>query len=179
MHGFVLTDAAQRPSTAYIGWRDSRAATSSAGESSTLDVLNARIGARYSSITGMNLRAGIPYVNVACLRSRGQLSAGSSLLAMPDWIAASLGRWEGRTHVTMAAASGFLDLERRKWSEELLEGIEIDSGVLRFPEIVEDERTALGKAELDGHSVPIYGGGGDLQCSVSSGVGAGAADACV
>ncbi len=179
MHGFLVADEQLRPRTAYIGWRDARAAMPDASGRCTLNELEHRIGGRFQAITGMSLRAGLPAVNLAFLEAAGLLPERFTFLSLADWIAVSLGQWRHRAHVTMAGSSGLLDIATRRWSVEILEAIGIRRSRIFLPDVAEDEETPIGSATTTSRATPLFAGAGDLQCTA---LGAGvpwAAEICV
>ncbi len=158
MHGFLLTDAAGRPLTPYISWRDERGM-----RSGLLDKLQAEHGARFRAITGMRLKPGLPFVTLAYLAANDQVPKGARVLSLADWIAGA----RGGTDETMAAASGLYDIERRSWSDELLSALAA-RGVpaLQLPPVVDGRTVPVGTLSLGAKAIPMFGGIGDMQAAV-------------
>ena len=159
MHGFLLVDAAGRPLTPYISWRDERGV-----RSGLLDRLQAEHGARFRAITGMRLKPGLPFVTLAYLAARGQVPKDARVLCLADWIAGASAR--GGTDETMAAASGLYDIERRSWSDELLSVLaSLGVPALQLPRVVDGRMVPVGNLSLGAMAVPVFGGIGDMQAA--------------
>jgi sugar (pentulose or hexulose) kinase len=92
------------------------------------------------------------------------------VLMLDDWLVYQL---SGKycTDLSSAAESQFLDIQKRKWSSDIIETFDLDPGL--FPEIV-DSGTIVGelkqslskKFDLAQDHVPIIKTGGDTQASL-------------
>ncbi len=161
MHGFVLADDDLAPLTPYVSWRDERAVADG-----TLEMLRERCGDAFRDITGMRLKAGLPFVTLASMARSGGVPDGARLLTLPEWIAASGGRWSGAVDETMAAATGLWDLRSHAWSDELV-GILADlGGAPVLGTVVTGGSGRVGAVAADGEEVLVLGGVGDLQAAV-------------
>jgi xylulokinase len=86
------------------------------------------------------------------------------LLLPKDYIAWKL-TGEFSTDVSDASGTGFLDVRRREWSDEILEGLDVRTGIL--PRVYESDEI-VGKTS---EGVPVVAGAGD-QAAGGIGVGA-------
>lgn len=160
MHGFLLADSVGARSP-YVGWRDERAA-----RGGVLGALQAEIGDRFRAITGMRLRAGLPFVTLVHLARGGQLSLGMRVLSLPEWTMDRLGRAEPVVDESLAAGLGLYDLGSRAWSPELLQVVERHGPVPALSRPVPAGEGPVGVIRLLGRDVPVVSAVGDLQAAV-------------
>jgi sugar (pentulose or hexulose) kinase len=160
MHGFLL-ESADRASL-YISWRDERAA-----RSGVLDELKAELGDDFRAITGMRLRAGLPFVTLCHVARHGGLPAKSRVLSLAEWVVSRLGELTPVTDESLAAGLGTYDLGRGAWSAPLLERISREgAAVPAFLDPVPAGRSPLGQLRLAGRDIPVLAAVGDLQAAV-------------
>ena len=166
MHGFLLDDGRGNPLTGYISWRDQRVGRMPEGLSGLFGRLPPDTADRFRSITGMRVRSGLPWVVLTGMRMTGECPAGRvRLLTLADWILVRGGCREPRSHPTLAAGTGFYDLSGSCWSREMQELSGVPPAALRFPELAPD--VELGRIELGGERLSVYGGFGDLQAALA------------
>ena len=166
MHGFLLVDTHGMPLTGYISWQDQRSAYCYGGKaSSTWDVMRP-FTSRFRSLTGMRMKPGLPWINVADLAQSGELPAQCRLLTLPDWILLRGGCSVPLSDATMAAATGFFDIHSRTWSDELKDtALQTSRSHLEFSPVV-STGSCLGQIQVAGKKLLVYGGAGDLQTAL-------------
>lgn len=162
MHGFLLADRHGSPLSPYIGWQDQRAArTACGGERSTLDLMRPA-EQNFRALTGMRLRPGLPWLNLADMVRRGEVpETAERILTLPDWILMRGGCTAPKSDPTMAAGTGFYDLTRGTWSRELLDEASSARTNCIFTEIA-PTGTMLGVIRIAGRTLKTYGGTGDM-----------------
>lgn len=164
MHGFGVIDRKGTPKTGYISWKDARGLRQVKGVS-TFDLLSRELGHRFRAITGMTLRAGLPYVNAFHLARTGQLKDGDRLVSLPELLVCVSGRGVASAHETMTAGMGFYDIYRRELSFELANIFRTETGA--FPVFTATGAdNVCGYMRCSGREVPVYSGLGDHQCAV-------------
>ena len=93
MHGFVLTYLDGRAITPYISWKDQRAIFDDISGKSTFEKLKSELRS-FRSITGMNLKSGLPVLTLASgyrtgsipeLKALGE-DANVRVLSLVDWL---------------------------------------------------------------------------------------------
>ena len=164
MHGSVFLDAEGEPIRPALLWNDART-------HAECDEIDARVGReRVIAITGNRASTGFQAPKLLWLR-RNEPAAAARLakLVLPkDFIRFRL----TGTHATDAAdASGtlFLDLRRRRYSEEMLAALDVPADLL--PEVFESPEVtghiSAAAAELTGlpAGIPVVAGGGDNACA--------------
>ena len=160
MHGFLLD--APGHGTVYNSWRDERAA-----RSGLLDELKSELGETFRSITGMRLRAGLPFVTLCHMARYDGIPNGSRVLSLAEWVVAKLGSLAPITDESLAAGLGTYDLDHGDWSDTLLARIAREgSSVPSFLAPVPAGRSPLGHLCLSGTEIPVLAAIGDLQAAV-------------
>jgi sugar (pentulose or hexulose) kinase len=157
MHGFALARPGETPT--YISWRDERAV-----KSGTLTSLQEELGQDFRRITGMKLRAGLPFVTLAHLARKGALPGQATLLSLPEMIFSALGEISGTIDESMAAGLGLYDIDGRAWSDRLLAFCSSGAPGLLRP--VTSGAEPAGILRLGGVDVPVLAAVGDLQAAV-------------
>lgn len=138
MHGFAISEVGTLPKN-YISWKDSR---------STIHGLDQ---AKFLKLSGMRLRPGLPYATLASIDLDPSLQY--KVYTLVDCILDSA----TRTNITLAAGTGFVDLENKCWSNKLL-----PNNVTGNP-ISIDVTQRLGLLD----NIPVYAGIGDLQSALT------------
>ncbi len=164
MHGSVFLDAAGEPIRPALLWNDART-------HAECDEIERRIGReRLIAITGNRASTGFQAPKLLWLRTHEpEAAARTATLVLPkDFI-----RWRlTGAHATDAAdASGtlFLDLRRRRYSEDMLAALDVPQGMLppvfEGPEVTGHLTAAA--AALTGlrTGTPVVAGGGDNACA--------------
>lgn len=166
MHGAVFLDAEDRVIRPSILWCDQRTAE----ECEEIDRV---VGAeKVREITCNPPLTGFQAPKLLWLRNHEPENYAKvrSLLLPKDYIRYRLSGVKA-TEVSDASGVGLFDVARRRWSEEMMSALGIDTAI--FPEAYEsDEATAKTKAVAGLEvGVPIVGGGGD-QAAGAVGTGA-------
>lgn len=167
MHGFLLADLSGKPLTPYISWRDNRASHKEPGKTTALERLSSAPD-EILRITGMKPRPGLPLVNLAHMAGTFRFPSPFRLLTLPDWILMKFGEKNPSTNPTMAAGTGFYDIERSAWSGEMLSlagfsGEKVALGALAKPS------EPVGTIGIAGKRINVYGGFGDFQTALLGG----------
>ena len=168
MHGATLTNKDGQPLRNAILWNDVRADKECAELEKRVDV---------KGITGNVAMAGFTAPKLAWVRSheREIFAATAKVLLPKDFVRFCM---TGFFATEMSDASGtlWLDVNKRRWSEEMLEATDMTSS--HMPELFEgSDVTAVLSAEVaerwNMNRVPVVGGAGDQAAGA---VGAGAVD---
>jgi hypothetical protein len=149
MHGFILTKDGD-PLTGYISWKDQRV---------KLDVVE-KYRDQFFQITGMKLRAGLPFVSLFDIRNRGMGPIRFNTLV--DWILIKGGCSNPKSNITLAASTGLVNTNS-EWSIDLTK---LSNQDIQFNKITTDIKECLGYVLVNEHSIPVYGGIGDLQSAI-------------
>jgi sugar (pentulose or hexulose) kinase len=168
LHGVIVADAAGVPITPYISWRDGRASSLDASNSSAFDRMSDRSEA-FFSLTGMKLRPGLPILSLAFLATQNQLPDAFRLFTLPDWLLWRGGERAPGVHVSLAAGTGLYDLNRHEWSRPLCELAGLGGRTIVTPRIVRVGEVA-GRIRLGTLDMPVFGCVGDVQ-SAAAGTG--------
>ena len=158
MHGLVALDARQRVLRPAILWNDQRTGRE-------CDEIEERIGLeRLIELTGNRALPGFTAPKLLWLRRHeSEVYARVATVMLPkDYVRLRL---TGRAATEVSDASGtlLLDVAQRRWSDEVLAGLELDPGLL--PELLESP-VAAGEHQ----GVPVAAGAGD-QAAGATGVG--------
>ena len=134
MHGFVLADAGGTPVTDYISWQKEYGRVS-LPNGSACDILSDSEYRDEIFHTGMPLRGGLPSVNLLYLRETGQLNFDEQIYfyTLGDYLIRVLADAQPNCHLTNAAATGLVDLEKKSWNEKLLKVV--PPAQIIFPQI--------------------------------------------
>ena len=125
-HSLIALDAAGRPLTPVLGWRDVRSAPQARELQVRLD------GAAVHARTGQHLHPSYWPAKLAWLaEAEPDVFRGASrFVSFPDYL-----RGEAVTSVSIASGTGLLDLGTRTWDDELLDCIGLDPG--RLPQLAD------------------------------------------
>ncbi|MFA5161959.1 MAG: hypothetical protein WC421_06905 [Elusimicrobiales bacterium] len=156
MHGFAVVDGNFRPLTDYISWKDERSLLPVKGRP-FFPALERQSGVLFRRETGMRLRPGLPFANLAYLARTGAVRAGR-VITLPDWLADISGKSERASHGTMLAGLGLYNIYKKAPSAALLD---LCGGKFSL-------NRAAGPAVPAGHwgKIPIFCAVGDHQCAV-------------
>jgi sugar (pentulose or hexulose) kinase len=167
MHGFALTDLTGKPVTPYISWQDERCLEPMPGSTeSCLSRLQTTLPQQLLQFAGVPLKPGLALCNLYHWLA-GQdvpLARGSKLhfCTLGSYITSGL-TGAHATHITNAAATGFVDIVKREWNTELIQAVGGDA--LIFPEL-RGEFEPVGSYRSGKRSIPVYPDIGDQQASV-------------
>jgi glycerol kinase len=152
MHGCVLTNEQGTPVTNYISWKDQR----------SIEDLKTYTD-RFLLTTGMKLRTGLPWSTLYSIKDT--INSTVHLHTLVDWLLVRGGCSTPKSHVTMAAGTGFYDILDHSWSNTLLNLISVSPDKIKFNPVTKDIEH-LGTIHLSGKNIQVYGGIGDLQAAV-------------
>ncbi|MCT7377737.1 xylulokinase [Chelativorans salis] len=161
MHGATLLDAADEPLRPCILWNDTR----SHEEAAALDA-----DPRFRKITGNIVFPGFTAPKLAWMkRNEPEIFAATKKVLLPKDF---LRLWLTGEHISEmsdSAGTAWLDVEKRRWSPELLAATELDES--HMPRLVEGTekagtlRAALAERWGMGTDVTVAGGAGDNAAS--------------
>ncbi len=143
-HSLLAVDDRGRPLTPILGWRDSRSSAAADRLSRRVDV--AGVHAR----TGCHIHSSYWPAKLAWLAQDepGVFRSARRFVSFSDYLYAQLLGREVPASLSMASATGLLDLHTRAWDEELLGTLGIDAEGL--PEISDDPLDGWYPAAFDG-----------------------------
>jgi sugar (pentulose or hexulose) kinase len=173
MHGFVLTYLDGRAITPYISWKDQRANYDGISGESTFEKLKSELQS-FRSITGMNLKSGLPVLTLASGCRTGsipQLKAlsddtGVRVLSLVDWLLFRGGESMPKANITLAAGLGIYDINRRALSQEILNCKYLQSLNIVGLDIQCDISKPLGSIRIFDSVISVLGGIGDFQAAI-------------
>ncbi len=143
-HSLLALDDRGRPLTPILGWRDTRSAAAAEWLSRRLDA--AALHAR----TGCHLHTSYWPAKLAWLAEEEPETFRSTqrFVSFCDYLYSQLLGCAVPTSLSMASATGLLDLNTRAWDQELLQTLGLDAE--RLPEISDAPVEAWYPAALDG-----------------------------
>jgi len=143
-HSLLALDGAGRPLTPVLGWRDTRSADAADLLLRRLD--NAAVHAR----TGCQIHTSYWPAKLAWLAQEEPevFRSAHRFVSFCDYLYAQLIGREVPTGISIASATGLVDLSTRTWDEELLEMLGLDAE--RLPEISD--------AQIDGWYPALFDG---------------------
>lgn len=179
MHGGLVVDSNRRPLTNLITWQDRRANLPDPnGAGSYLDSLLRDCSENALHSAGCRPAAGFFAVTLYVLARQGkEFGPPGKAVCLADWIAAELIDGSPCTDPGNAASFGVYDLERRKWSDELLAACRLPRGLV--PEVRESGAVLGGLAREMARAtglpegLPVCNAIGDNQAAVLGSVPAG------
>jgi gluconokinase len=143
-HSLVALDNKGRPLTPVLGWRDRRSAD--AADQLARHVDDAAVHAR----TGCHIHTSYWPAKLAWLASEQPetFRAARRFASFCDYLYLQLLGREAPASLSMASATGLLDLSTRRWDEELLETLGVEAEQL--PALADDAVAGWFPAALDG-----------------------------
>lgn len=143
-HSLVALDGQGRPLTPILGWRDTRSAAAADWLSRRLD------GAAIHARTGCHLHTSYWPAKLAWLAKEEPETFRSTkrFAGFCDYLYSQLLGCAVPTSVSIASATGLLDLNTRAWDQELLQTLGLDAE--RLPEISDAPVEGWYPAVLDG-----------------------------
>jgi sedoheptulokinase len=160
MHGMVLIDDALQPVSNAITWQDGRALE---GEAPAFDTLRAALTDDDLRRLGNDVWASRPLAVLHWLKQHGQLPAGATACALPDFVAASLCNAPPATDLANAAASAMCDVTTGDWHHDLLRRLGL--GDLKLPRIAPHD-AVIGHYLHRGGAIPWHPPVADQQCAL-------------
>ena len=164
LHGMVLADERGNAVSNAINWQDQRALQPfPGGGGSYLDEIERRLGAEDRRRLGNEARPGVPLCHLFWLVQNERLPHERAVVvAISDFVVASLCGGTPRTDVTHAYGHGALDVEMLDWHRD---GIgKLGLAHIRWPEIV-PQGSVVGEVPVGSRRLPAYTPVGDYQCS--------------
>lgn len=173
MHGFVLTYRDGCAITPYISWKDQRANFDGIDGESTFEKLNSELPF-FRSMTGMNLKPGLPVLTLASGFRAGSipelkaLSKGADvrILSLVDWLLFRGGESTPKANITLAAGLGVYDINKQALSEEILNSKYLHCLNISNLDIQSDISKPLGSISICGADISVFGGIGDFQAAI-------------
>jgi gluconokinase len=143
-HSLLALDEQGRPLTPILGWRDTRSADAADWLSRRLD------GAAVHARTGCQIHTSYWPAKFAWLAQAEPevFRQAKRFVSFCDYVYEQLLGREVPASLSMASATGLLDLHTRAWDQELLETLGLDAE--RLPEISDDPVDGWHAAALDG-----------------------------
>ena len=164
MHGVAICSANDgSPLTPYISWRDERAKNPDSTGLSTYDHLSPCADI-FLAKSGMKLKSGLPFLTLAHLSRTNQIPASFRLHTLADWLLWRGGERNPGIHSSLAAGTGFFDINTQLWSPQLVEMASLEPHAVQLPRIVRTGNS-IGRISLGGRSIDVYGGLGDMQAA--------------
>jgi sugar (pentulose or hexulose) kinase len=160
MHGMVLLDESLQPITNVITWQDQRALAS---DPPSFDQLQRQLSQDDLRRLGSDVWASRPLAVLHNLNAHGQLPAGATFCALPDFVFASLCNTPPVTDLGHAAASAMCDLGQGDWHRDLLRRLSLDS--LKLPRIAPHDEV-IGHSIHAGRAIPWHPPVADQQCAL-------------
>jgi gluconokinase len=143
-HSLVALDEQGRPLTEILGWRDTRSADAAAWLAGRVDAdaVHAR--------TGCHIHTSYWPAKLAWLAREHPdvFRAARRFVSFSEFLYAELLGREAPISLSMASASGMLELHARAWDKELLETLGLEAG--RLPEISDEDVDGWFPARMDG-----------------------------
>lgn len=162
MHGFILVSEEGKPLTNYVSWKDERLDTSYSSNLTYLDKLKHE-QIPFRKKTGMNLRSGLPFCTLWYLSITNSLPKQPyRVCSLADWILIRGGCHSPNANITLAAGTGFVNIQTKSWDTELIEFIFTSQHQITFANLV-DIKTPLGSIETDKTVLKVFAGCGDMQ----------------
>ena len=173
MHGFVLTYLNGRAITPYISWKDQRANFDGINGESTFEKLKAELHS-FRSITGMNLKSGLPVLTLASgfrtesIPELHTLSKDTAVrvLSLVDWLLFRGGEGTPKANITLAAGLGIYDINKQAVSQKILNSKYLHSMNIPSLDIQNDIFKPLGKIRIFDSEISVFGGIGDFQAAI-------------
>lgn len=164
MHGFLIADASGKPLTDYISWQD-ESGYEVFQTTSYVDTVRNLLDKSLISQTGMPIKVGLPSVNLFYQLKNHICHIPQSEMffyTLGDYVIRALSGKEPYIHVTNAAATGLINLEKRDWNREILKRLEMQE--IHFPQITDGNEAT--ECELEGRKVAFYPAIGDQQAAL-------------
>jgi len=159
MHGFVLVDALSKACFNYISWKDRRSEVFRIGKESALDWIKENTPNDVLMKTGMNLRSGLPSVNLFVLQRQNKIKPSMSFGTIGDLIVSNLTNTSISTSLSNAAGTGLFDVEDNNWNSSLIDTLGIK---LNFPMLNKKTSSPVGLYK----GIKVFSAIGDQQASI-------------
>ena len=113
----------------------------------------------------MKLKPGFPYVTLAALKDEGFIPQKFRIFTLADWILWCAGEKDGRINKTLAAATGFYDVNKEEWSYRLLNFLGFENSQIVLPKVSKID-APIGHIKYLDQEIKVFGGVGDLQSAI-------------
>lgn len=153
-HGFAIKDDNNNFVTDYISWKDNRAFEKIDGIS-TIDFVKDKLP-DFKKKTGMNIKAGLPSINLLHLMRLKSVPKKIKILTLPDVLCGN------KIHSTMLAGLGIWDIYKREPYKDLFNLYREMGYEVSFNEATYD----ICVTEILNKNLSIYSGIGDNQCAI-------------
>lgn len=164
MHGFLLLDENNQPYTNYISWKDQRS-SNPFGTASYFDILKSEVH-NFRKKTGMHLKHGLPFVNLWCFVKENKLKKDNlRFCTLIDWLLIRGGETNPKANITLAAGTGFININTQEWDQDLIDFI-FKNNSIHFSKLVTSCNALLGTITLNTKKINIYAGTGDMQTAL-------------
>jgi sugar (pentulose or hexulose) kinase len=173
MHGFVLAQSNGVAITPYISWKDERALFDGPSGQSTYELLKDQL-IDFRSITGMNLKSGLPILTLISGARKGTIDGlkivekkdAIRVLSLVDWLLFRGGETAPKSNITMSAGLGLYDTLRKVPSEKILANEHLRDFNFLFLENQSDFLKPLGEILVGDCKLKVFGGIGDFQSAI-------------
>ncbi len=164
MHGVIAADMKGNPITPYISWRDERSTFATEGGQTTFDALS-ELDKAFFAKSGMRLRPGLPFLTLAHLRRKQAIgTVPIRLFTLVDWLLWRGGERDPAIHASLAAGTGLYDIHDNDWSGDLIQAVGLAACHVATPRVL-PAGAILGKIDVAGRRLSVFGGLGDLQAA--------------
>lgn len=153
-HGFALKDDNNNFITDYISWKDNRAFEKIDGVS-TIDFIKEILPA-FKKHTGMNIKPGLPSINLLHLMRLKSVPKKIKILTLPDILCGN------KIHSTMLAGLGVWDIYKKEPYKDLFDLYKEMGYEVSFNETTYD----ICITENLNENLSVYCGIGDNQCAI-------------
>ena len=153
-HGFAIKDINNNFITDYISWKDNRAFEKIDGLS-TIDFVKDKLP-DFKNRTGMNIKAGLPSINLLHLMRLKILPKKIKILTLPDILCGN------KIHSTMLAGLGIWDIYKKEPYKDLFDLYKEMGYEISFNEPVYN----ICISETLNKNLSVYSGIGDNQCAI-------------
>lgn len=162
MGGIILTDAAARPVTNYLSWRDQRSLRP-LDESTTplVEEIEHRLSPTLFADLGRELKPGSATVLLHWLARHRQLPGGTIPVSIGDFVVGNLCAIAPTMHRTHTI--GMLNFRTADWHREAFKVLGIDQ--LNWPTLA-DDHVPVGQCEIEGRMLDLYTVMGDQQAAL-------------
>lgn len=155
MHGYALIEEGNNlVDNYYHSWR-SHESINVKNQETTLFPTN-----NFLSTTGMSSRPGLP---VFSLSKHENINKKATFKTLPEIIIDLNGKSNGKTSLSIAAATGLYDLNKKCWIEQF----RLYSNI-KFPDVITKLNESYGHIMLGKNKIPVYACIGDLQSCILS-----------
>lgn len=153
-HGFAIKDNDDNFITDYISWKDNRAFEKIKGVS-TIDFIKDKLP-NFKKYTGMNIKAGLPSINLLHLMRLKSIPKKIKILTLPDILCGN------KIHSTMLAGLGIWDIYKKEPYKDLFDLYREMGYEVSFNEETYD----ICITEILNKNLSIYSAIGDNQCAL-------------